>query len=46
MQKFDPEFSYVRRWVPEFETFDYVKPIVVHEQARARVLEVYKAALG
>jgi len=46
MQKFDPEFSYVRRWVPEFETFDYVKPIVVHEQARARVLAVYKAALG
>jgi deoxyribodipyrimidine photo-lyase len=46
MQKFDPEFRYVRRWVPEFETFDYVKPIVVHEQARARVLAVYKAALG
>ena len=46
LQKFDSELKYVRKWVPEFDSFKYVKPIVNHELARARVLEVYKAALG
>jgi deoxyribodipyrimidine photo-lyase len=45
MQKFDSKFAYIRKWVPEFEGFDYPKPIVNHEMARKRVLEVYKNAL-
>lgn len=45
-QRFDPDFAYIRKWVPEFEELTYVKPMVVHEQARKRVLEVYKAALA
>lgn len=45
MQKFDPEFKYIRKWVPEFEDFNYPQPIVNHEMARKRVLEVYKKAL-
>lgn len=44
-QKFDPKLEYVRKWVPEFEEFNYAKPIVVHEQARKRCLETYAAAL-
>ena len=44
-QKFDPELKYVRKWVPELEEFSYPKPIVVHEVARKRCLEVYAAAL-
>jgi deoxyribodipyrimidine photo-lyase len=44
-QKFDPKFEYIRKWVPEFEGFDYVKPIVQHELARKRCLEVYSKAL-
>lgn len=45
MKKFDPELTYVRRWVPEYGTDDYPEPIVVHEAARDRCLKVYKAAL-
>lgn len=46
-QKFDPQLKYVRKWVPEFESLTkYVPPIVNHEMARKRVLEVYKQALG
>ncbi len=45
-QRFDPDFKYIRKWVPEFEGFDYPKPIVVHEEARKRVIEVYKKALN
>ncbi|NSL88511.1 deoxyribodipyrimidine photo-lyase [Chitinophaga sp. Mgbs1] len=45
-QKFDKDLAYIRRWVPEFESFDYVKPVVVHEEARKRAIEVYKKALN
>lgn len=44
-KKFDPKFEYIRKWVPEFEDFSYPPPIVEHELARKRCLEVYGAAL-
>jgi deoxyribodipyrimidine photo-lyase len=44
-QKFDPQLTYIRKWVPELESFDYPKPIVDHDFARKRCLEVYKSGL-
>jgi deoxyribodipyrimidine photo-lyase len=44
-QKFDPQLTYIRKWVPEFEELTYVRPIVQHEVARKRCLEVYGNAL-
>jgi len=44
-QKFDPELKYIRRWVTELEEFSYPKPIVEHEFARKRCLEVYGKVL-
>ena len=44
-QKFDPELKYIRQWVPEWEGFGYPPPIVQHEMARKRALEVYGKAL-
>lgn len=44
-QKFDKNFDYVKKWVPEFETPDYVSPIVEHSFARNRALAAYKKAL-
>lgn len=44
-KKFDPQHKYIRKWVPEFETFAYPKPIVDHAFARNRALEVYKRGL-
>ena len=45
-QKFDPKFEYIRKWVPEFETGSYPKPIVDHAAARLRTIEVYRNALN
>ncbi len=45
-ERFDPELKYIKKWVPEFGTKDYPKPIVDHKFARERVLKVYKEALG
>jgi deoxyribodipyrimidine photo-lyase len=44
-QKFDKDLKYIKKWVPEFEDFSYPKPIVEHDVARKRCLEVYKAGL-
>lgn len=43
-QKFDARLAYIRKWVPEFETFSYAPPIVVHDVARKRCLEIYGKA--
>jgi deoxyribodipyrimidine photo-lyase len=45
-QKFDKDFKYIRKWVPEFGSLSYPKPIVNHEFARDRALETYKKGLG
>jgi len=45
-QKFDSKLGYIKKWVPELQELSYVTPIVNHEFARKRVLEVYKKALG
>jgi deoxyribodipyrimidine photo-lyase len=45
-KKFDPDFKYIKKWVPEFGTSNYPQPIVEHVFARNRVLQVYKAALN
>ena len=42
-QKFDKQLTYIRKWVPEFESFEYAQPIVEHDFARKRALEVYSS---
>jgi deoxyribodipyrimidine photo-lyase len=44
-QKFDPQLAYINKWVPELNELDYPRPIVDHEFARKRCLEVYKKGL-
>jgi deoxyribodipyrimidine photo-lyase len=43
--KFDKDLKYVKKWVPEFGTVAYVKPIVDHKMARERCLAAYKIGL-
>jgi len=44
-QKFDPRLEYIRKWVTELDGFTYPQPIVEHELARKRCLDVYASAL-
>jgi len=44
-KKFDPEFIYIKKWVPEFNTKEYPEPIVEHKAAREKALNTYKKAL-
>jgi len=43
--KFDKDWLYIKKWVPEVLTNEYPQPIVNHEFARARCLAAYKSAL-
>ena len=45
IEKFDPELKYVKKWVPEYGTDAYVKPVIDYKSARQRALVVYKQAL-
>jgi len=45
-EKFDKQFTYIKKWVPEFGTSSYSAPIVEHKFARERVLERFKQALN
>ncbi len=44
-EKFDKQLKYIRHWIPELDSPDYPKPIVDHEFARKRCLEVFSKAL-
>lgn len=43
--KFDPQQTYIKKWVPELGTPAYPPPMVDHAFARKRVLSVYQEAL-
>lgn len=46
LEKFDPQGTYVNRWIPELGTDAYPAPIVDHAFARNRAIERYKEALN
>jgi len=44
-EKFDPEWKYVKKWVPEFGTWEYPRPMVDLKATRKRCIDTFKAAL-
>ncbi|WP_347838084.1 deoxyribodipyrimidine photo-lyase [uncultured Draconibacterium sp.] len=45
VKKFDKALKYIKKWVPELDSFAYPQPMVEHKIARERALEVYKKGL-
>lgn len=45
-EKFDKELKYIKKWVPEYGTLAYPRPMVDHKFARERAIETYKKALN
>ena len=43
-RKFDPELKYIKTWISDYKP-GYLEPIVDHDFARKRALEVYKKSL-
>ena len=45
LEKFDPKLEYVKKWIPEFGTEQYPKPMLDHKSARIEALEVFSNAI-
>ena len=46
IKKFDKDFRYIKKWVPDFQSSSYPKEIIDHKFARNRCLETFKAAVS
>ena len=44
-KKFDPHATYIKKWIPEYDTPAYPQPMIEHRFARERCLETFKRAL-
>jgi len=44
-EKYDPESTYIKKWIPEYGTKLYNQPMLDHAFARTRCLETYKASV-
>ena len=45
MLKFDPQYQYIKKWVPEFGTPHYVKPMIDSKLSKELCLAAYQLAL-
>lgn len=41
-RRFDPDFVYIRKWVPEFDTKNYPQPVISHSDAVAWTKAAFK----
>ena len=46
IKKFDKDFRYIKKWVPDFQSSFYPKEIIDHKFARNRCLETFKSAVA
>ncbi|WP_340112784.1 cryptochrome/photolyase family protein [Maribellus mangrovi] len=44
-RKFDKDLNYIKKWIPELNSFDYPAPMVDHKLARERALKAYKSGI-
>lgn len=44
-EKFDPKLTYIKKWIPELDSFEYPEPIIDFKESRERCLTAYKQAL-
>ena len=45
IKKFDPEMTYINKWIPELNALSYPSPIVDHKTARERAIAMYKRGI-
>lgn len=46
LRKFDQKLEYIRKWIKDYDSIHYPKPIVDHKSARERALRAYKKGVG
>ena len=46
VKKFDPDLKYIKKWVPEYNSPAYPRPMVDHKEARERAITTYRIGLS
>jgi len=46
IERFDPDYKYIKRWVSEYGTDDYPEPIVDLKESRKEALEAFESIKG
>src|SRR5690606_22487811 len=46
VKKFDKDYTYIKRWVPEYGTAAYPVPMLAHAAARDRALAAFKQSIA
>ncbi len=46
IKKFDKDLKYIKKWIPNYNSKNYIKPIVDHKKARELCLRTFKEALN
>lgn len=46
IEKFDKDYKYIKKYVPEFGTENYPEKIIEHKEGRERCLRIYKKAIS
>lgn len=46
IEKFDKDYKYIQKWIPEFGSDKYPEKMVDHKEARERCLKIYKNAVS
>ena len=45
-QKFDPDFRYIKKWIPEYGNSLYPEPVVDVSEVRERAIRLYKSGIN
>ena len=46
LEKFDKDRTYIKQWIPEYDTETYPEMMVDHKEARERALDTYKKSIN
>ncbi len=46
LKKFDPDLTYIKKWIPDLDSTNYPMPMLDHKMARERAIRVYKEGLN
>lgn len=44
-KKYDKDLSYIKKWIPDLDSFNYPPPMIDHKYARERALRAYKKGI-
>lgn len=42
-KKFDPNYDYCKKWIPELNSFDYLNPMIEYKESKNKILKLFSS---